>query len=153
MDIYDPIAEALGVSTIDFIPDYSEYGVNYIALGGIPPWNKGMRGVVKQSEEVKTERSAKMKGIPPACTQKEDYVPWNKGKTGAQTHSIETKAKMRVSAEGKPKTEAHKANLSAANKGKSPPNKGKPMSEEQKEKRRAAKRRNDLLRATSRSEA
>lgn len=153
MDIYDPIAEALGVSTIDFIPDYSEYGVNYIALGGIPPWNKGMRGVVKQSEEVKAERSAKAKGKLPAFMQKEGYVPWNKGKTDLKPHSAETKAKMSASHKGKPMTEAHKANLSAAKKGKSPSNKGKPMSEEQKEKIRAAKRRNDLLRATSCSEA
>ena len=115
MDIYDPIAEALGLPPIDFIPDYSEYGVNYIALGGIPPWNKGMRGVVKHSEE--------------------------------------TKNKMGASRKGKTMTEAQKANLSAAKKGKSPSNKGKPMSEEQKEKIRAAKRRNDLLRATSCSEA
>ena len=149
MDIYDPIAEALGVSTIDFIPDYSEYGVSYIFLGGVPSWNKGMRGFVKHSEEFKAKRSAKMKGKSPAFMQKEGYVVWNKGKTGLKPHSTETKDKMSASAKGKPKTEAHKANIAAAKKGKSPSNKGKPMSEEQKEKIRAAARKRKISRSSA----
>jgi len=146
MDIYDPIAEALGVSPIDFIPDYSEYNASYIFLGGIPSWNKGMRGTCKHSEEFKANLSARMKGKTPFFMQKADYVPWNKGKIGVQSHSAETREKMSSSAKGKLKTETHKANISAAKKGKSPSNKGKPMSEEQKEKLRATAKRKKQLR-------
>jgi len=111
MDIYDPIAEALGVSTIDFIPDYSEYGVSYV---GVPGVNKG----IPHTEETKRKISLGKKGIPvPALqgrpTWNKGIQAHNKGKPG-KPMSEEHKAIISAAQKGKPKSAEHRAKISAA---------------------------------------
>jgi hypothetical protein len=59
MDIYDPIAEALGVSPLSIIYDYSEYGVGYIGVG--PNGTNAFAGK-RHTEESKAKMSARRKG-------------------------------------------------------------------------------------------
>jgi hypothetical protein len=84
----------------------------------------------KHSESAKQKMSAAQKG----------RVPWNKGKPA--NYSEEVKSKMREGARnagktsflGRTHTAESRAKMSASLKGRVAPNKGKPMSEEQKAK-------------------
>ena len=68
---------------------------------GVPPWNKGKRGLQKQSEETlqkrfSTECRRKM------SIAKKGKDPWNRGKVGVQVSTEEVKKKQSDALKGRP---------------------------------------------------
>lgn len=126
MDIYDPIAEALGVSPTDFPKDYLT-----------------LHADCYEHRAVKHAPSL-IKDIPKSEQHKRNLSKSQRGKI----NSPESRAKMSIKAKGRVFSEEHKANLSAAMKGKPPSNKGKVLSEEHK-----AKIRESWVRRKAKSDA
>jgi len=112
MDIYDPIAEALGVSPINFPKHYLTLHVDCYE-----------HMVIKHAPSL-------IKGIPKSEEHKRNLSKSQKGKI----NSPESRAKMSIKAKGRVFSEEHKANLSAAMKRVPSPRKGKVLSEEHKAK-------------------
>ncbi len=118
MDIYDPIAEALGVSPTDFIPYYSENKLSYIPIGGVPPWNKGIkmepRGTFTEEHKLKL-KEARNKRITPKHTEetKRKMSAIMKAKPG-KPHSEQTKNAISNGNKGKKQTEETKKKIGLA---------------------------------------
>jgi len=89
------------------------------------PWNKGLKGVQKCSEENKIKLSKRLKNNP---ISKKGKIPWNKGIPRTE----EEKKKISESEKGKTISEEHKKKISNANK-------NKIVSEETKDKMRGYK--------------
>ena len=115
MNIYDPIAEALNLSPIEFNYDLVE-GVDYFPWKHSPPSNKGK----PMSEEQKQLISAAMIG------RKMNYPVWNKGIPCSDEQKLLQSQKMK----GRARSHETRAAISRGKTGK----KRKPFSEDTKRK-------------------
>ena len=136
MDIYDPIAIALGIHQTTDIKDYPKIeDMPKTYASNIAAWNKGIPGSTTLGMKFGPISEERRQNISNA---RKGSIPWNKGKQGKRPKGIpckeETKRKMSETMKSKPRSEA----CIAADAQRSNSLKGRVFSPEHREKLRQA---------------